>query len=157
MVLTMEESFYTSIYESNAHADVKILFALYNKQPLKITEIADATGVKRPTVSKRTNILEDIGLLENLNPKKGKHGAAKIYILWNYIGLKDIFDILKERNIEKISLRQLGNKIGKDPEEIRSRAFELAGEYSIKIVKDEDAIKNLEQRLYGHSALDYFE
>ncbi len=148
----MEKIFWDKVLKNKSAIELRIIFSLFENQPLEVKEIIERLDEAASTVYDHIRILSNAGIIVNISETR-----TKKFVLPNYIGLLEVFKRIKNRNIDRVSLTQLANELGKTPDEIERRAYELAKEYQISIVPREQALVDFKHRLYGPSAPDYFE
>lgn len=124
--------------KSDLHKDALILLYLHSNQPVTPNQIMDKLGIPRSSCYERVKKLLESEVIRNISNEK-----EKSLVLWNYVGLNEIFNYLKKNYIKEVSIPDLANFVHKPPSEIEKRAFEIAGGYGIQIIEESDVYGKL--------------
>lgn len=118
--------------------DAKILWELYQEQPLTSKELQKKLKRKRSWTDELLNFLVDTRILRRTQKEVEAEGMRKIaYAFYDYIGLEDVFEKLP-RHALGYSINRIASLVGKSPddEDFKKQLFKLLKKYDLELTAD---------------------
>lgn len=108
-------------------SDAKVILVLMKRQPLAFQDLYKRAKIHEKTLYRLLRLLLDRGIIKEVSERK--------YALSDYTTLEETFIKLKKKYsaLKEVSLDDLAYDVGKPPEDIRQKAYELAKKHGLRI------------------------